>query len=109
MDRKQWEISPPKASAYTNATKNRNNVPAGIQESPFCDRSEDDAVSFGGIGVVIGHELTDGFDDQGSKFDAEGNFKNWWSEADRKEFEQRTGCIADEYSSFVAVEDVHLN
>jgi predicted metalloendopeptidase len=66
-------------------------------------------VNFGGIGVVIGHELTHGFDDQGSKFDAKGNLSNWWTEADRSEFDKRTGCIADEYSSFVAVDDVHLN
>jgi len=96
-------------NAYYNAAENDINFPAGILQPPFFDRSEDDAVNFGGIGVVIGHELTHGFDDQGSKFDADGNFKNWWSEADRKEFEQRTGCIADEYSSFVAVEEVHLN
>ena len=65
-------------------------------------------MNFGGIGVVIGHELTHGFDDQGSKFDAQGNLNNWWTAADRKEFETRTSCVADEYSSFVAVDDVHL-
>ncbi|HEY6970973.1 MAG TPA: M13 family metallopeptidase [Candidatus Angelobacter sp.] len=109
LDKKEWGMSPPTVNAYYNAAENDINFPAGILQPPFFDRSEDDAVNFGGIGVVIGHELTHGFDDQGSKFDADGNLKNWWSEADRKEFEQRTGCIADEYSSFVAVDDVHLN
>src|SRR5690348_14601673 len=101
-------MTPPTVNAYYSPPNNDINFPAGILQPPFFDRSEDDAVNFGGIGVVIGHELTHGFDDQGSKFDADGNFKNWWTDADRKEFEERTGCLADEYSSFVAVDDVHL-
>jgi predicted metalloendopeptidase len=109
LDKTEWGMSPPTVNAYYSPPENDINFPAGILQPPFFDRSEDDAVNFGGIGVVIGHELTHGFDDQGSKFDADGNFKNWWSEADRKEFEERTGCLADEYSSFVAVDDVHLN
>lgn len=109
LDKGEWTMSPPTVNAYYSPPENDINFPAGILQPPFFERSEDDAVNFGGIGVVIGHELTHGFDDQGSKFDADGNFKNWWSDADRKEFEQRTGCLADEYSSFVAVEDVHLN
>jgi putative endopeptidase len=109
LDKKEWVMSPPTVNAYYNPAENDINFPAGILQPPFFDKSEDDAVNFGGIGVVIGHELTHGFDDQGSKFDAEGNLKNWWTDADRQEFEKRTGCIADEYSSFVAVDDVHLN
>jgi predicted metalloendopeptidase len=109
LDKKEWGMTPPTVNAYYNPAENNINFPAGILQPPFFDKSEDDAVNFGGIGVVIGHELTHGFDDQGAKFDGDGNLKNWWTDTDRKEFEQRTGCIADEYSSFVAVDDVHLN
>ncbi|HZD92631.1 MAG TPA: M13 family metallopeptidase, partial [Candidatus Sulfotelmatobacter sp.] len=109
LDKKEWGMTPPTVNAYYSASNNDINFPAGILQPPFFDRDTDDAVNFGGIGVVIGHELTHGFDDQGSKFDAEGNLSNWWTDADRNEFEKRTGCVADEYSSFVAVEDVHLN
>jgi putative endopeptidase len=109
LDKKEWGMTPPTVNAYYSASNNDINFPAGILQPPFFDRTEDDAVNFGGIGVVIGHELTHGFDDQGSKFDAEGNLTNWWTEQDRTEFEKRTGCIADEYSGFVAVDDVHLN
>ena len=109
LDKKDWSMTPPTVNAYYNSAENDINFPAGILQPPFFDRSEDDAVNFGGIGVVIGHELTHGFDDQGSKFDGNGNFANWWTDADRKEFDQRTGCVADEYSSFVAVDEVHLN
>jgi len=109
LDKKEWGMTPPTVNAYYNAAENDINFPAGILQPPFFDRTEDDAVNFGGIGVVIGHELTHGFDDQGSKFDAKGNLSNWWTDADRSEFDKRTGCVADEYSSFVAVDDVHLN
>jgi putative endopeptidase len=109
LNKKEWGMTPPTVNAYYSAANNDINFPAGILQPPFFDRGADDAANFGGIGVVIGHELTHGFDDQGSKFDADGNFKNWWTEKDRGEFEKRTGCIADEYSSFVAVEDVHLD
>lgn len=109
LDKKEWGMTPPTVNAYYSAANNDINFPAGILQPPFFDHDVDDAVNFGGIGVVIGHELTHGFDDQGSKFDAVGNFTNWWTDADRQEFEKRTTCIADEYSSFVAVDDVHLN
>ncbi len=109
LDKKEWGMTPPTVNAYYSAANNDINFPAGILQPPFFDKDVDDAVNFGGIGVVIGHELTHGFDDQGSKFDADGNLKNWWTQTDRDEFEKRTGCIADEYSSFVAVDDVHLN
>ena len=109
LDKKEWGMTPPTVNAYYNPSENDINFPAGILQPPFFDRTEDDAVNFGGIGVVIGHELTHGFDDQGSKFDGTGNLSNWWTDQDREEFEKRTGCIADEYSSFVAVDDVHLN
>ncbi|HZI58041.1 MAG TPA: M13 family metallopeptidase [Verrucomicrobiae bacterium] len=109
LDKKEWNMTPPTVNAYYSSANNDINFPAGILQPPFFDQSADDAVNFGGIGVVIGHELTHGFDDQGSKFDAQGNHTNWWTQADRDEFERRTSCVADEYSSFVAVDDLHLN
>jgi predicted metalloendopeptidase len=109
LDKKEWGMTPPTVNAYYSSGNNDINFPAGILQPPFFDKDADDAVNFGGIGVVIGHELTHGFDDQGSKFDAQGNLTNWWTDADRAEFEKRTSCVADEYSSFVAVDDVHLN
>jgi predicted metalloendopeptidase len=104
-DRTLWGMTPPTVNAYYNPANNEIVFPAGILQPPFFDRQADDAVNFGGIGVVIGHEYTHGFDDQGSKFDAEGNLANWWTEADRKAFEQRTDCIAKQYGDYVVVED----
>ena len=109
LDKKEWGMTPPTVNAYYSPPNNDINFPAGILQPPFFDKCMDDAVNFGGIGVVIGHELTHGFDDQGSKFDAVGNLRDWWTATDRAEFEKRTDCVADEYSSFVAVEDMHLN
>ncbi len=109
LDKKEWGMTPPTVNAYYNPAENNINFPAGILQPPFFDKTADDAVNFGGIGVVIGHELTHGFDDQGSKFAADGNLTNWWTDADRQEFEKRTTCVADEYSKFVAVDDLHLN
>jgi predicted metalloendopeptidase len=104
-DRKDWSMTPPTVNAYYRPPMNDINFPAGILQPPFYSKSMDDAVNYGGIGVVIGHELTHGFDDQGRKYDAEGNFKDWWTAEDGKEFEKRATCTADEYSSFVAVKD----
>ena len=109
LDKTEWGMTPPTVNAYYSPSNNDINFPAGILQPPFFDRNVDDAVNFGGIGVVIGHELTHGFDDQGSKFAADGNLTNWWTDTDRKEFEKRTDCVADEYSKFVPVDDLHLN
>lgn len=110
LDRSEWSMSPPTVNAYYNPLQNNINFPAGILQPPFYDNAMDDAVNFGGIGAVIGHELTHGFDDSGRKFAANGDLKDWWTEEDAKEFEKRAGCIADEYSGFtVAGGDVHLN
>jgi putative endopeptidase len=109
VDKKEWGMTPPTVNAYYNPPENNINFPAGILQPPFFDKNADDAVNFGGIGVVIGHELTHGFDDQGSKYAADGNLTNWWTAADLQEFDKRTTCVADEYSSFVAVDDLHLN
>jgi putative endopeptidase len=104
-DRKDWSMTPPTVNAYYRPPMNDINFPAGILQPPFYGKLMDDAVNYGGIGVVIGHELTHGFDDQGRKFDAEGNFRDWWTADDGKEFEQRVDCTAKEYSSFVSVKD----
>jgi len=109
LDKKEWGMTPPTVNAYYNPPENNINFPAGILQPPFFDKNADDAVNFGGIGVVIGHELTHGFDDQGSKFAGDGTLTNWWTDTDRQEFDKRTTCVADEYSNFVAVDDLHLN
>jgi len=109
LDRKEWGMTPPTVNAYYNGSYNEIVFPAGILQPPFFDKSMDDAVNFGGIGLVIGHELTHGFDDQGRKFDPTGNLRDWWTEQDGKEFEKRVSCVADEYSNFVAVDNMKLN
>jgi putative endopeptidase len=102
VDEKEWGMTPPTVNAYYNASFNDINFPAGILQPPFFDFSIDPAVNFGGIGVVIGHEMTHGFDDQGSQFDGKGNQREWWTPADRKAFTERTDCEAAEYSGFQA-------
>jgi predicted metalloendopeptidase len=109
LDRKEWGMTPPTVNAYYSSSFNEIVFPAGILQPPFFDKSMDDAVNFGGIGLVIGHELTHGFDDQGRKFDPQGNLHDWWTEQDGKEFEKRASCVANEYSNFVAVDDLKLN
>ncbi len=104
-DRKDWSMTPPTVNAYYRPPMNDINFPAGILQPPFYGKSMDDAVNYGGIGVVIGHELTHGFDDQGRKYDAQGNFRDWWTAQDGKEFEERADCTAKEYSGFAAVKD----
>jgi len=109
LDRKEWGMTPPTVNAYYSSSYNEIVFPAGILQPPFFDKKMDDAVNFGGIGLVIGHELTHGFDDQGRKFDPQGNLHDWWTPEDGKEFEKRVSCVADEYSNFVAVDDLKLN
>jgi putative endopeptidase len=109
LDRKEWGMTPPTVNAYYSPPRNEIVFPAGILQPPFFDKTMDDAVNFGGIGVVIGHELTHGFDDQGRKYDPQGNLRDWWTAEDGKEFEKRASCVADEYSSFVAIDDLKLN
>jgi predicted metalloendopeptidase len=105
VDKLEWQMTPPTVNAYYDPQMNNINFPAGILQPPFYDNKMDDAVNFGGIGAVIGHELTHGFDNQGSQFDAEGNFKNWWTPEDHKEFTKRTDCIVNEYNDFIAYKD----
>ena len=109
FDKSEWQMTPPTVNAYYDPSENDINFPAGILQPPFYNFKADDAVNFGAIGAVIGHELTHGFDDQGRLFDADGNLHDWWTPEDAKAFEQRAQCLVDEYSSFVAVDDVHEN
>ena len=109
LDRKEWGMTPPTVNAYYSGSHNEIVFPAGILQPPFFDKKMDDPVNFGGIGVVIGHELTHGFDDQGRKYDPQGNLRDWWTDQDAKEFEKRASCVADEYSNFVAIDDLKLN
>ena len=108
VDRSEWGMSPPTVNAYYNPLENNVNFPAGILQPPFYDYKADDAVNFGSIGVVIGHELTHGFDDEGSQFDADGNLRNWWTPKDQEQFTKLEDCFVKEYDGFVVVDDVHI-
>jgi endothelin-converting enzyme/putative endopeptidase len=109
VDRGEWGMTPPTVNAYYNPLMNDINFPVGILQPPFFDLTMDDAVNYGGIGGVIGHELTHGFDDQGRQFAANGNLDDWWTEADAAEFEKRAACVVDQYGAYTAVDDVKLN
>jgi putative endopeptidase len=109
VDRLEWDMTPPTVNAYYDPLMNNINFPAGILQPPFFDNKMDDAVNYGGIGAVIGHELTHGFDDEGRQFDAKGNLHDWWTEVDAKEFTERAACVADEYSSMSVAPGVHIN
>jgi len=109
IDRGEWGMSPQTINAYYNPLMNEIVFPAAIMLPPFFDGAMDDAVNYGGMGGIIGHEFMHGFDDQGSRFDAKGNMQSWWTDEDRKQFEARTGKLVDEYSGFVAVDELHVN
>ncbi len=109
VDKAEWGMTPPTVNAYYNPPQNNINFPAGILQPPFYSPKASDAVNLGAIGVVVGHELSHGFDDQGRKFDGTGNLRNWWTEEDAKNFTDRAQCIVDEYSKFSPVDGVHLN
>lgn len=99
IDRNDWGMTPPTVNAYYNPTMNEIAFPAGILQPPLFDMEADDAVNYGAIGAVIGHEMGHGFDDQGSKYDAEGNLREWWTPEDRKKFEERTACVIDQFNN----------
>jgi predicted metalloendopeptidase len=109
VDKQEWTMTPPTVNAYYNPLQNNINFPAGILQPAFYDPHADLAVNYGHIGAVVGHELTHGFDDQGSQFDGLGNLKDWWTPEDKKNFQARTGCLVNEYGGFVAVDDLHVN
>lgn len=109
VDPSEWGMTPPTVNAYYNPPQNNINFPAGILQPPFYDNAKDPAVNFGGIGVVIGHEMTHGFDDQGSKYDLHGNVKVWWTPEDLAKFKERTECTAKEYDGFEVAPGQKLN
>jgi len=109
VNEKEWDMTPPTVNAYYNPAQNDINFPAGILQPPFYDFTVDPAVNFGGIGVVIGHEMTHGFDDQGSQYDPQGNVRMWWTAEDKKKFNARTDCEVKEYTGFEVAPGAHLN
>jgi putative endopeptidase len=109
VDKTEWSMTPPTVNAYYNPPQNNINFPAGILQPPFYNAKADDAVNYGAIGVVVGHELTHGFDDQGRRYDGAGNLRDWWTPEDASNFTQRADCIVNEYSRFSPVDGVNLN
>ncbi len=108
VDKTEWAMTPPTVNAYFQPTGNSINFPAGILQPPFFDFTLDDAVNYGGIGAVIGHEITHGFDDQGRRYDADGNLKDWWTQEDAAAFEERALKIVDQYNAYEALPGLHV-
>jgi endothelin-converting enzyme/putative endopeptidase len=109
VDRAEWGMTPPTVNAYYNPQMNDINFPAGVLQPPLYDAKMDDAPNYGDTGGTIGHELTHGFDDEGSQYDAKGNLKNWWTKEDRQKFDERTKCVRDQYAQYIVVDDIHIN
>jgi putative endopeptidase len=109
VDRTEWGITPPTVNAYYNPTMNEIVFPAGILQPPFFNKDADDAVNYGGIGAVIGHEITHGFDDEGRNYDSKGNLTQWWTSEDSSKFTQRAKLIVDQFSNYTVNDSVHLN
>ncbi|HPF74183.1 MAG: M13 family metallopeptidase [Rhodanobacteraceae bacterium] len=108
VDRSEWGMSPQTVNAYYNPQMNEVVFPAAILQPPFFDALADPALNYGGIGAVIGHEMLHGYDDQGSQFDAKGNFDNWWTADDRKKFEERTAKLVNQFDNYVAIDGLHV-
>ena len=109
VDKTRWGMTPPTVNAYYNASYNEIVFPAGILQPPFFNANADDAINYGAIGAVIGHEITHGFDDSGSQYDAEGNLKMWWTPEDRKKFDERASCVADQFSGYRIQDGLNIN
>jgi len=109
VDKTEWGMTPPTVNAYYSATRNEIVFPAGILQHPFFDFKADDAVNYGGMGAVIGHEISHGFDDQGSKFDADGNLKMWWTAETRKKFEERITLLGAQFDSYTVLDSLPVN
>ncbi len=109
VDRMEWGMTAPTVNAYYNPTNNEVVFPAGILQSPFFDAGADDAVNYGAIGMVIGHEMTHGFDDQGSQYDDIGNMKNWWLVSDSSKFKSKTGAVVKQYNAYTILDTMHVN
>ena len=108
VDRTEWGMTPPTINAYYNPTFNEIVFPAGILQYPFFDAAADDAINYGGIGMVIGHEMTHGFDDQGAQYDKDGNMKNWWGKEDSIKFKAKSQQVIDLYNGFTILDTVHV-
>ncbi len=108
VDRKEWGMTPPTVNAGYNSLNNDISFPAGILQPPFFNPEADDAINYGAIGAVIGHEITHGYDDSGANFDALGNLKNWWTESDKKNFDARAQCVVNQFSGFESEPGLHL-
>ncbi len=109
VDRDRWPYSAATVNASYNPTRNDITFPAGILQYPYFNPGADEAVNYGGIGAVIGHEMTHGFDDQGSQYDADGNLKSWWSDVDRKKFTEKADRVVNQFDSYVAIDTLHIN
>ena len=110
VDRGEWDMSPPTVNAYYDPQMNDINLPAGVLQPPFFSPKYDDAVNFGATaGGTVGHEMTHGFDDEGRQYDGHGNLTDWWTKADAVKFNKRAQCVVDQYSGYVAVDDIHIN
>lgn len=109
VDKTRWGMTPPTVNAYYNPTNNEIVFPAGILQFPFFDFDADDAVNYGGIGAVIGHEMTHGFDDQGRQFDADGTLRDWWSKDDAAKFKDRADRVVAQYNAFTVLDTLHVN
>jgi putative endopeptidase len=109
VDRTEWTMTPPTVNAYYNPSMNEIVFPAGILQPPFFNPAADDAINYGGIGAVIGHELTHGFDDEGRQFDANGNLTDWWTKADADNFNAKAQNIVKQFNSYVPIGDMHIN
>ncbi|MCL2778679.1 MAG: M13 family metallopeptidase [Polyangiaceae bacterium] len=109
VDRSEWQMSPPTVNAYYDAQLNEMVFPAGILQPPFYSNASSMSANYGGIGMVMGHELTHGFDDEGRQFDADGNLKDWWSAGVGAEFDRRAKCVEDQFNGYTVLGDVHVN
>jgi putative endopeptidase len=109
VDRDEWGMNPQTVNAYYTPVLNQIVFPAAILQPPFFDLAADEAINYGAIGAVIGHEIGHGVDDQGSKFDGDGNIRNWWTDADRAEFEARTDALVGQYDGYYPFPDLHVN
>ncbi|MEO7305947.1 MAG: M13 family metallopeptidase [Ferruginibacter sp.] len=109
VDKTEWGMTPPTVNAYYNPQKNEIVFPAAILRSPFFDFEADDAINYGGIGAVIGHEMTHGFDDQGRQYDADGNLEDWWTKSDADEFKKRADEVVQQYNGYTVLDTLHVN
>jgi endothelin-converting enzyme/putative endopeptidase len=109
VDKGEWQMTPPTVNAYYDPTMNDMNFPAGVLQPPLFDAKMDDAPNYGNTGGTIGHELIHGFDDEGRRFDAQGNLRDWWTDQDAREFERRAQCIVDQYAQYTVVDDIKIN